>query len=629
MRLVRSADAARLALVAAVVVATVGPVAPATAVPVVDGCQVFPADNIWNVPVDDLPVHPRSDDYVDRIGETDHVHADFGSGVWPPGSDSPIGIPFVTVPGTQPGVSVSFTYASESDPGPYPIPSNPPIEGGPSGTGDRHILMVDEDNCFLYELFDAWPNGDGTWRAGSGAIFDLSSHQLRPDGWTSADAAGLPILPGLVRYEEIEAGVIDHAIRFTAPQTQKAYVWPATHFASSITDTSYPPMGQRFRLKAGFDTSGFSPDVQIILEAMKTYGLILADNGSPWFISGAPDDRWNNSVLHELHDVPGSAFEAVDATVLMEDPSSGKVAAGAAVVSVVGGSAAVSDGVVGDIWAAVGPVERISGSDRYATAATLSADTFSPGVDVVFVARGDDFPDALTIASVAANMGGPILLAAPTYLPSATAAELARLAPEEIVAVGGPGALSDAVVAGLAGFASGRVTRIAGADRYATAVAISQTYRDPGVGAVYLATGLAFPDAMGAATAAAHHSTSVLLTAPGSLPASVASELIRLAPGEVIIAGGLAAIGSDVEDAVEALGLDVRRVAGPDRYATAVALSQDTFSVANHVWAATGADFPDALTAAAVAGAGDVPLLLVPPSYLHSTVMAEMMRLLD
>jgi len=313
----------------------------------------------------------------------------------------------------------------------------------------------------------------------------------------------------------------------------------------------------------------------------------------------------------------------------MEDPSSGKVAAGAAVVSVVGGSAAVSDGVVGDIWAAVGAVERISGSDRYATAATLSADTFSPGVDVVFVARGDDFPDALTIASVAANMGGPILLAAPTYLPSATAAELARLAPEEIVAVGGPGALSDAVVAGLAGFASGRVTRIAGADRYATAVAISQTYRDPGVGAVYLATGLAFPDAMGAATAAAHHSTSVLLTAPGSLPASVASELIRLAPGEVIIAGGLAAIGSDVEDAVEALGLDVRRVAGPDRYATAVALSQDTFSVANHVWAATGADFPDALTAAAVAGAGDVPLLLVPPSYLHSTVMAEMMRLLD
>lgn len=626
---VRSADLVRLTAAVAVAAVTFGPTAPAAAVPSVDGCQVFPADNIWNVRVDDLPVHPRSADYIERIGASSHVHADFGSGVWPPGSDSPIGIPYVTVPGTQPGVSVSFTYDGESDPGPYPIPPDPPIEGGPSGTGDRHVLMLDGDNCVLYELFDAWPNGDGTWRAGSGAMFDLSSHALRPDGWTSADAAGLPILPGLVRYDEIAAGVIDHAIRFTAPHTQRAYVWPATHFASSITDASYPPMGQRFRLKADFDTSTFSPDSQIILEAMKTYGLILADNGSPWFISGAPDDRWNNSVLHELHDVPGAAFEAVDATVLMDDPRSGKVAVESPQVSVVGGPAAVSDVVVGDIWAAVGPVDRVSGADRYATAAALSATTFSPGVDVAFVARGDDFPDALTVASVAANRGAPILLAAPTYLPAATASELARLAPKEIVAVGGPGALSDAVLASLAGFTSGPVTRIAGADRFATAVAISEAYRDPGVGTVYLATGLAFPDAMGAATAAAHHSTSVLLTAPDFLPGAVAAELTRLAPEEVVLVGGVAAISSQVALDVAALGLDVRRVSGADRYATAVALSVDTFAGASHVWVATGADFPDALTAGAVAGANDVPLLLVPPGYLHSTVLAELVRLLD
>lgn len=616
-------------MIAFVVVAMLGLPLQTWAVPSIDGCQVLPADNIWNVAVDDLPIHPLSDDYVSRIGLTDHVHADFGSGVWPPGSDSPIGIPYVTVPGSQPGVPVSFTYASESDPGPYPIPSNPPIEGGSSGTGDRHILMLDEDNCVLYELFDAWPNGDGTWRAGSGAIFDLSSNDLRPDGWTSADAAGLPILPGLVRYEEVEAGIIDHAIRFTAPQTQRAYVWPAVHYASSITDPAYPPMGQRFRLAASFDTSAFSPDVQVILEAMKTYGLILADNGSPWFISGAPDERWSNGVLHELHSVPGSAFEAVDATVLMDDPTSGRVASGPAVVSVVGGPAAVSDAVLGDIWAAVGPVDRISGPDRYATAAALSAANFAPGVDVVFVARGDDFPDALAVASVAANLAGPILLAAPTYLPSATAGELARLDPAAIVAVGGTGALSPLVVEALESFTDGSVSRIAGSDRYATAVAISVAYRSPGVDTVYLATGASFPDAMGAATAAAHDRTSVLLTAPESLPASVADELLRLGPGEVVLVGGEAAVSLEVEDAVRGLGLAVQRVSGPDRYATAVALSQHAFAAVGHVWVATGADFPDALTAAAVAGSQDVPLLLVPTGYLHPTVLSEMLRILD
>lgn len=288
-------------------------------------CPLFPADNVWNARVDHLPVHPRSAEYIARIGDQKNLHPDFGSGVWPPGSTSPIGIPFVVVPGSQPRVSVSFYYNDESDPGPYPIPPNAPIEGGPDGTGDRHVLVLDRDACRLYELYDARPQADGSWTAGSGAIFDLSSHALRPDGWTSADAAGLPILPGLIRYDEVAGGAITHALRFTANRTQRAYVWPARHFASTITDPSYPPMGQRFRLKAGYDISGFSPQVRVILQALKAYGLILADNGSDWFISGAPDERWDNDVLRELRQVSGSALEAVDVSSLMLDPDSGQV----------------------------------------------------------------------------------------------------------------------------------------------------------------------------------------------------------------------------------------------------------------------------------------------------------------
>jgi hypothetical protein len=222
-------------------------------------------------------------------------------------------------------VPISFYYPDESDPGPYPIPPDPLIEGGPDGDGDRHILVLDPDNCILYEVFDAWPDGGGGWEAGSGAIFDLNSNALRPAGWTSADAAGLPIFPGLVLYDEVDSGEITHAIRFTADATQKAYLWPARHYASSITDPDYPPMGLRLRLKAGFDISGFSPEVQVILQAMKTYGIILADNGSSWYISGAPDERWDNDTLvGELAQVPGSAFEAVDVSSLMVDPNSGQ-----------------------------------------------------------------------------------------------------------------------------------------------------------------------------------------------------------------------------------------------------------------------------------------------------------------
>jgi len=304
---------------------TPGPTATGTPPPQVAGCDLFPADNVWNAPVDTLPVDASSAAYISTIGADRYVHADFGSGEWPPGSGSPIGIPFADVPGTQPRVAVGFTYADESDPGPYPIPTNVPIEGGPNSDGDRHVLVVDRDSCVLYELFDAWPQPDGSWTAGSGAVFDLRSNALRPAGWTSADAAGLPILPGLVRYDEVASGEVRHAIRFTAPQTRRAYIWPARHFASSLTGSQYPPMGERFRLKASFDEAGFSPEVQVILRAMKKYGIILADNGAAWFISGVPDDRWDNNALHELHRVHGSDFEAVDESSLMVDPSSGKV----------------------------------------------------------------------------------------------------------------------------------------------------------------------------------------------------------------------------------------------------------------------------------------------------------------
>jgi len=242
----------------------------------------------------------------------------------------PIGIPYTVVNGSQPKVPVSFDYADESDPGPYPIPPDAPIEGvpdwDPNYDGDRHILVLDRDNCLLYETFYTWPNGDSTWSAGSGAIFDLKSNNLRPDGWTSADAAGLPVLPGLIRYDEIAAGAINHAIRFTIANTRSEYVWPARHAASSLTEQSYPPLGQRFRLKAGFDISGFPQSMQVILRAMKKYGIILADNGSNWYISGTADNRWDNDMLVQgFNNLTGSDFEAVDASSLMIEPNSGQV----------------------------------------------------------------------------------------------------------------------------------------------------------------------------------------------------------------------------------------------------------------------------------------------------------------
>jgi hypothetical protein len=292
----------------------VHPIAAIAAAATVAGCPVFPPSNPWNQRVDHLPVQRNSDAIVRSIGLEDTVHADFGSGLWDGG---PIGIPFVTVGGGQPKVPVSFDYSDESDGGPYPIPPRAPIEGGRSADGDRHVIVVDRKRCRLYELYAAYPHGGGqSWTARSGAIWNLRSNRLRPRGWTSADAAGLPILPGLARYGEVKRGRIDHALRFTADRTRRAFIYPARHFASNLTDPNLPAMGQRLRLRRGFDVSRFPRQARIVLRALKRYGVILADNGSSWYVSGAPDPRWSNDQLHTLHQVPGSAFEVVDSSKL-------------------------------------------------------------------------------------------------------------------------------------------------------------------------------------------------------------------------------------------------------------------------------------------------------------------------
>ena len=280
----------------------------------VGALQIFPADNSWNEDVSAYPVHPNSANFINSIGANTGLHPDFGT-VW---EGAPIGIPFVVIDGDVPTVPVEFYYDDESDPGPYPIPSNVPIEGGPNSSGDRHIIIVDAANRMLYELFDAYPAAGG-WTAGSGAIFDLTSNALRPAGWTSADAAGLPIFPGLARYEEIvEQGELRHALRFTVSQTQRAYISPARHYASESTDPDRPPMGLRLRLRADFDETPFPACVQVILRGLKKYGMIVADNGSNWYVNGAPDSRWNDDELHSLGSVKGHDFEVVytgDATV--------------------------------------------------------------------------------------------------------------------------------------------------------------------------------------------------------------------------------------------------------------------------------------------------------------------------
>jgi hypothetical protein len=284
--------------------------------PKIAGCPVFPATSVWNQRVDKLPVAADSGTLIASIGLSNGVHADFGSGLY---DGSMIGIPYVVVHGKKtPKSRVSFDYADESDKGPYPIPAGVPIEGAPAhaNEGDRHALIVDADTCKDYELYALHRSGSG-WAAGSGAIFDLRTNKLRHAGWTSADAAGLPILPGLARWQgDASTGAIRHALRFTAERTRKAYVYPARHYASDATDPSLPPMGLRVRLKASVDISHLPPQARLVAQAMKTYGLILADNGSPWYVSGAPDPHWSNDQLHALGGLHGSDFEVVDTSHL-------------------------------------------------------------------------------------------------------------------------------------------------------------------------------------------------------------------------------------------------------------------------------------------------------------------------
>ncbi len=302
-------------LVGALLVAAIpAPAAVGGPIPSAPDCSVFPADNHWNLPITDLPVVGNSRKIVRSAGLGTGLHPDFGSGKYDGG---PIGIPFVSVPGSQKKVPVSFTYKGESDKGPYPIPKNVPIEGGRRSDGDRHVIVVDRQNCTLYEVFNARPRDGGSrWKAGSGAIWDLDSNDLRPKGWTSADAAGLPILPGLVRYADIKRGRIDHALRFTVEDTRRKFIYPARHFASDKTSRNLPAMGQRFRLKESFDISGFPKQARIVLKALKEYGMIVADNGSDWYISGEPNKHWNNDALHTLGQVEGRYFEVVDTTEL-------------------------------------------------------------------------------------------------------------------------------------------------------------------------------------------------------------------------------------------------------------------------------------------------------------------------
>lgn len=284
--------------------------APPGTGPTIGGCAVFPADNPWNQDVSGLPVDPNSASYLSTMNATKPLHPDWGA------FTDNYGIPYVVVPASQPKVPISFTYASESDPGPYPIPATAPIEGGPSATGDRHVLVIQQGSCMLYEMFNSQPQAGGAWNCDSGAVFDLNSNKLRPEGWTSADAAGLPIFPGLARADEVvDIGEIKHALRFTMVKTQKAYVHPATHYASSDRNANLPPMGLRVRLKASFDITPFKPPTQVILKALKKYGMFVADNGSDWYITGSSDDKWTPTVMDALvsdfHNVHGSDFEVV------------------------------------------------------------------------------------------------------------------------------------------------------------------------------------------------------------------------------------------------------------------------------------------------------------------------------
>lgn len=336
----------------------------AASTPAISGCSVFPSTNVWNTPVNTLPVDPNSAAYIASMNATKStIYPDFNTILtW--------GMPYNVASGTTPKVPVTFAYAGESDAGPYPIPATVTIQPG----ADRHIIIVDSTNCVLYETASTAGSATAGWSASSGAIWSLKSNALRTSGWTSADAAGLPIFPGMVRVDEVLAGSINHALRLTADHTRNTFIWPARHAASKLTGTQYPPMGQRFRLKASFDISGYAPQARVILQAMKTYGLILADNGPSWDLTGTSDTRWDNAALDSIKSISGNNFEAINETSLMKDPNSGTtssatpalptgwfkaVNAGSKVcLDIAGGTTATSPGVLAQQWTCVGATNQ-------------------------------------------------------------------------------------------------------------------------------------------------------------------------------------------------------------------------------------------------------------------------------
>ena len=285
-------------------------------------CRLFPRNSFWYADVTELPVHPSSDDWIATMGADRNAHPDFGSGRW---NGGPIGIPVTKVGRNQSRSRVSFLYASESDRQRYPIPDNPRIEGGPNATGDRHVLLHQKSRCRLFELFDVDRDTNGRWTAGSGVKWNLRSNQLRPDGWTSADASGLPMMPGLVRYREVARGEITHVIRMTAPVTRRDHVWPATHDAGSTDSLDAPPMGAWLRLGDHIDPADFPPQARVVVEALQTHGAIIVDNGSAFYLSGAPSSQWDNDDLRTLRTLTGSDFEFVQSDLMMAAADSMRV----------------------------------------------------------------------------------------------------------------------------------------------------------------------------------------------------------------------------------------------------------------------------------------------------------------
>jgi hypothetical protein len=287
--------------------------------PTVANCRVFPADNPWNLDVSGLPVHANSDAYIDSIGRETRLHPDFGT-EW---EGAPIGIPYTVVDASRADVPITYTaYGDESDPGPMPIPPDVAIEGGPDSDGDRHTLVIDRDTCTLYELYRAFPTDSG-FEAESGTVWDLGVNEHHPEGCTSSDAAGLPVFPGLARYDEVvEKKAVLHALRFTVARSQRGYIFPARHYASQNTDPNLPPMGLRVRMKASYDCSSLSSEVQVLCTGLKRFGMIVADNGSNWYVSGAPDSRWNDDHLNDFKGITGDAFEVVDTgeTIVTDAP---------------------------------------------------------------------------------------------------------------------------------------------------------------------------------------------------------------------------------------------------------------------------------------------------------------------